>query len=302
MKFMVSTIAFICMVVALQEVAISAVDSDIQALINAKKDYVKEFAVPVEKAVNLYGFVTLHMKKTGVLTDINVELVRGNFKINLNYIASHRARLHGEDSDITDTPLLIAKLQNDSNPATKAISQYLWERLDPATRQLLLAPNTTLAQRQSALIQGLNAILEGASIYESTRFAGVSLLPQTQSLIALRPSGDTLARQNRLLLEDAYSPLIKRTWELPGHVAVESADGNHKDFILNDYGSLIQYYEGKNGKPDGVFMDFRENGNIEYYIEFKNGYYFGRQIRFDENGKELERIKNDGSKKLEIDK
>jgi hypothetical protein len=113
--------------------------------------------------------------------------------------------------DITDVPSLVAKLQSDSNPSTAPVSLFVWGKFDQATRVLLADPNSTLPQRQSALVQGLNQILRGdESIYEPTRFAGVVLRPETQSLIAQNPTGERLIRLNRLLLEDAYPLEIAR--------------------------------------------------------------------------------------------
>ena len=57
----------------------------------------------------------------------------------------------------------------------------------------------------ATLLDGLNEVIAGASIYERERFAGVTLDPQTQA--ALLAGGDP-ARANRLLLQDAYPDAI----------------------------------------------------------------------------------------------
>jgi phage tail-like protein len=108
------------------------------------------------------------------------------------------------EGDIKNVPSLITKLRSASNQSTKLISQFIWAKFDPATTQLLTNPSSTLLQQQSALIQALNKILRGNSIYEPTRFTGVVLRPETLSLITQGPTGERLIRLNRLLLEDAY--------------------------------------------------------------------------------------------------
>lgn len=108
------------------------------------------------------------------------------------------------EGDIKNIPSLITKLRNASNQSTKLISQFIWAKFDSATKQLLTDPNSTSLQQQSALIQALNRILRGNSIYEPTRFTGVVLRPETLSLITQCPTGECLIRLNRLLLEDAY--------------------------------------------------------------------------------------------------
>lgn len=117
--------------------------------------------------------------------------------------------LFGMD-DITDVPSLLARLQGDSNPSTKPVSQFIWGEFDPTTKQLLADPNLTLPQREPALVQELNKILRGKSFYERARFAGVALRPETQSLVAKNPAGERLILVNRLLLEDAYPLEIAR--------------------------------------------------------------------------------------------
>jgi len=112
--------------------------------------------------------------------------------------------------DIKDVHSLITNLQNDSNQSTKLVSQFIWAEIDPSAKQLLADPNLTSSQKQPALVQTFNKILQGNSIYESTRFTGVSLRPETQSLITQSPAGEPLIRLNRLLLEDAYPLEITR--------------------------------------------------------------------------------------------
>ena len=146
--------------------------------------------------------------------------------------------------DIKDVPSLITKLQSDSNQSTKLISQFIWAEVDPATKQLMTDPESTSPQRQSALVQALNKILRGDSIYEPTRFAGVTLRPETQSLITQSPTGERLIRLNRLLLEDAYPLEIARNpFNDAMGVALDAA-------FSNLFAAMIKAKEYEGAAPD----------------------------------------------------
>jgi hypothetical protein len=69
-----------------------------------------------------------------------------------------------------------------------------------------------------ALVDGINPLLQGPSIYTPARFAGVLLAPDTMALLAANPAGPEVLRLNRMLLEDAM-PL-----EL-GELAIALDDG-----------------------------------------------------------------------------
>ena len=87
------------------------------------------------------------------------------------------------------------------------VSPYLQARLSPATRQALAnyqGVPADAAPLLTALTNDLNLIIRGPSIYDAGRFSGITLRPKTQKLLAENPTGDKLARLNRLLLEDAY--------------------------------------------------------------------------------------------------
>jgi len=56
----------------------------------------------------------------------------------------------------------------------------------------------------AALVDGLNAVVDGDALYDAGRFAGVTLSPPTQAALS---AGDR-PRLNRLLLQDAYPDLV----------------------------------------------------------------------------------------------
>src|SRR5579864_90269 len=56
-----------------------------------------------------------------------------------------------------------------------------------------------------AVVKDLNRVIAGPSIYDKERFSGIVLRAETVQLLRQNPSGQQLARLNKLLLEDAYT-------------------------------------------------------------------------------------------------
>src|SRR6185295_16825072 len=80
--------------------------------------------------------------------------------------------------------------------------------------------------KEATLVEALNKILRGNSIYNATRFAGITLSSQTEALRVSNPTGDNLIRLNRLLLEDAYaevgkSPAPQKAYLVSGEINVQ---------------------------------------------------------------------------------
>ncbi|HWW00016.1 MAG TPA: Calx-beta domain-containing protein [Candidatus Acidoferrum sp.] len=107
-------------------------------------------------------------------------------------------------ADITDVAAFIARLQNDANPNTAPVSQFLWSQFSPGIQAVLTNASLPLSQRKDTLVAALNQVLQGGSIYNVARFAGVSLSAQTNSLLGANPQGDVLVLLNRFLLSDTY--------------------------------------------------------------------------------------------------
>jgi hypothetical protein len=70
------------------------------------------------------------------------------------------------------------------------------------------------------LAKDLNRLIQGPSLYDSQRFAGIALRPETLQLLSQFPQGNPVV--NRLLLEDAYPEALPRiaslTPELPASI------------------------------------------------------------------------------------
>ena len=111
---------------------------------------------------------------------------------------------------IRDPASLAAKLHFPSN----AICTYLRSRLSAETQKTLAnepAQTADYAPLLRTLTNDLNQILAGDPIFEAERFSGVALRAKTQELLARHPTGEELARLNRLLLEDAFPEEISRS-------------------------------------------------------------------------------------------
>jgi hypothetical protein len=108
--------------------------------------------------------------------------------------------------DVKDSMMLAIRLRDQFDP----VSAFLISQFDPATTALLSAyddqertvlPSNSL---QQAIVDELNTLLGGPSLYEASRFERVTLSPATLARLAQAPTGVALAQLNRLLLEEAY--------------------------------------------------------------------------------------------------
>jgi hypothetical protein len=178
-------------------------------------------------------------------------------------------------AEIIDLSSLTAKLQNDSNPSTMPVSQWIWKMFDNDTKQLLTDPDSTSTQLQTALVEGLNKILQEKSFYDLTRFAGITLREETKSLLALNPKGDGRLCLNRLLLEDAYpQPIAKwnqegiwyfhtlvtgpgARWER-GTMTVKMASDGICDAVISDFEDST----GNTQPPAGFRLSLMEGGAV----------------------------------------
>lgn len=111
--------------------------------------------------------------------------------------------------DFKDLPALVMRLKQQPDP----VSAFVTAHLSDATRSAAMNCNGSTAafsSLQPGLVQGLNQIIQGPSIYDPKRFEGVALRLCTKRLLALNPQGEDLVRLNWMLLEDAYPVEILR--------------------------------------------------------------------------------------------
>jgi MscS family membrane protein len=113
-------------------------------------------------------------------------------------------------NDIFDLPAFVGKLRE-----TNRLSKYIVGRLTGGTRTLLARYQGGLDEAlQDGLVQDLNAIIDGPSIYDETRFRDIELRPETRELLNMDPQGEDLERLNRLLLEDAFKKALLKKLEV----------------------------------------------------------------------------------------
>ncbi|MBL9135996.1 MAG: hypothetical protein JNK85_09020 [Verrucomicrobiales bacterium] len=111
--------------------------------------------------------------------------------------------------DLVDLGALVVRLKMPS----RAFDQWLTGSLSQDTKTALATVDPEGSEFESlrgSLLQDLNRILKGISIYEGARFAGIRLRPETQNLLQKDPQGLELQQLNRLLMEDAYPSELSR--------------------------------------------------------------------------------------------
>jgi hypothetical protein len=136
-------------------------------------------------------------------------------------------------ADILDLPSFAGQLLSPPD----GVSQFLWYQLPLDTQDLLLSygGGEDLVLRQ-ALVYNLNLLIQGGSIYDAGRFAGVNLSAPTQRLLTQAPQGAALISLNRMLLQDAY----------PQELAAKSDSGFAN--LISSYG-LLTTVAGAGGTP-----------------------------------------------------
>ena len=132
-------------------------------------------------------------------------------------------------ADFQDVPAFLKRLQNDSNPATRPVSQFLWGEFSSPGKSLFGEPDPAAEGRRSAtLARELNRILQGDPLYDKkhpARFAGAPLSEATRLIVASDPASanDSRVTQsqllNRLLLEDTDPEFIMKS-DCPLRVAL----------------------------------------------------------------------------------
>lgn len=124
-------------------------------------------------------------------------------------------------ADLINLPLFANKLKEPN----RAIDKWLIKQLSSATTAALAAyqdEDSGTTALHGALVQDLNLIFRGNSIYEEQCFFGVVLRSETQALMSRNPRGSDLEYLNRLLIEDAYPLEISRMIEKLSALTVQT--------------------------------------------------------------------------------
>ncbi|MDQ3818316.1 MAG: phospho-N-acetylmuramoyl-pentapeptide-transferase [Acidobacteriota bacterium] len=121
--------------------------------------------------------------------------------------------------ELRDASSLSAKLKESRDP----LSEYLVSQLSPETQRMLRAYDGTSQlpeADQRRLVDELNGLLRGPSLYDEQRFSQVRLSDEAKRFIALNPKGDDLIRLNRQLLEEAYPAEIPKSTKYSWNVNI----------------------------------------------------------------------------------
>jgi len=94
----------------------------------------------------------------------------------------------------------------------RPVDAWFGDQLSPETMEALVAYSGKGADEelQTNILQVVNRLVMGASIYDPGRFEGVHLGPETTALLKQKPERDNVAHLNRVLLEDAYPGAVPR--------------------------------------------------------------------------------------------
>jgi UDP-N-acetylmuramyl pentapeptide phosphotransferase/UDP-N-acetylglucosamine-1-phosphate transferase len=121
--------------------------------------------------------------------------------------------------EIKDPGALAVKLKEERDP----LSQYLWSQLRPETQELLRGYEGTgklPEEDQRKLVDGLNGLMTGHSLFDDQRFAQVKLTDETRKFLQLDPQGENLIHLNRMLLEEAYPAEIAKSTKYSWNVDI----------------------------------------------------------------------------------
>jgi hypothetical protein len=87
------------------------------------------------------------------------------------------------------------------------VAAFLWQKFSVPEQVMLTSSESSPTRAklvQDAVLEVLNKTVAGPCIYESERFKGIALRPETTNLLYQKLTGEKLAHLNRLLLEDAF--------------------------------------------------------------------------------------------------
>ena len=133
---------------------------------------------------------------------------------NIRNIAMNAAFLAADPTQPLNWSFLPEKVRTHPD----AISRFLWDQFPSTAREVLWDPGSSPQRRRSIALEALSKLLQGPSIYDGKRFAGISLSRQTRDLNPESPRPEDLPQLNLRLLQDAFAAEIA---ENPGAVRIE---------------------------------------------------------------------------------
>ncbi len=201
-------------------------------------------------------------------------------------------------ADLENVSLLARRLKEGTNN----IEKFLWSKLTPASQTNLAAlaatnPPPDALPVKTALAAELTQWLNGPSLFEAARFAGVALGEQTQAWLAQNPQGGELVRLNRLLLGDVFArefprrPQLMRAWYMAGYgrgtalaVSEDGVNWEKPDFGVVPGSNVVQtdprdsstvWLDASDPNPRQRYKMWRSHGENKQ---------FGLSLHFSEDG------------------
>jgi hypothetical protein len=123
--------------------------------------------------------------------------------------------------EIDSLSLLVRRLVEHTDKA----SAFIWQRLsvaDQATLSTYAGGKSNGDEATTVVLNTLNNLIEGPSLYNQKCFKKTNLRHETKSLLQQSPTGLDLAKLNRLLLEDAFVPSIGSNQKAVGAISILS--------------------------------------------------------------------------------
>jgi hypothetical protein len=152
---------------------------------------------------------------------------------------------------ILDVAAFAAKLAT----GTDAMSEYLRSRLSESVKTDLAAHPTEKAAI-AALVKELNQVIAGPPLWKGPRALQIEMRPETQELLDRNPRGQSLARANKLILEDCYQAELAKSlstgWTVKGGAMASTGVGRGVIYTAKDYGRFRLMFTMRHlsGNPD----------------------------------------------------
>jgi hypothetical protein len=174
-------------------------------------------AVPITETSSAPGKGMFRVSATAIVLQLPKSIAAGRYAIRI-FVNQPPALI---SQDLVDARTLVNTLKAQKDK----VSEYLvgTPRFEQTTLDLLKSydgRSELATDLLSALVAEFNKELSDRQLYNRDRFEGVSLRKETNFLVN-NQHHVTLARMNRLLLEDAYAPMIDDS--LKGRVATTPA-------------------------------------------------------------------------------
>lgn len=118
-----------------------------------------------------------------------------------------------DQNDLKDQAGLMRRLQDPRDP----LSRHLRDRFSGEMQQMLVEQHGSGSppeEHLGALVDELNRLLEGESLYDEQRFEHVTLTKSIRRLVGQDLEGHSRTRLNRLLLEQAYPQQLTKSFAL----------------------------------------------------------------------------------------